>query len=201
MPVTSQANLNLTCIEDKKIICQETNQEIQLSDLWNNLQKDQFVVIVLFRRFGCIFCKNSAIEMSKIASKIEKRFPNKVKFIGIGVDDNNIEEWKKEKYFKYPLYINKKRTIYKALKMKRPNCLNGYGFCQKKVSKTLNKISINDKTKDLKTNAGGGDMFQLGGSMIINSQGNIEFVYFDSYYGDHASEEDILRVFNDIVDE
>lgn len=195
-----QSEIDLTLIEDKKIYCLKSKQEIQLSELWTCLKKDQFVFIIMFRRFGCVFCKNSAIELSKIADKLQKHYPEKVNFIGIGVDDSHLSEWRKEGYFKYPLYINKKRTIYKALKMKRPNFLSGYGFCQKSVFRTLKRISTNTRTKEIKTDFGGGDFFQLGGSMLIGNQGNIEFAYFDSYYGDHATEEQIFEAVENCLD-
>lgn len=178
--------------KDKVIECLETGTQMKFSELWHNLGSKQYIYVIFFRRFGCIFCKASAMEISKTGKNIEKRYPGLIKVVGIGVDTFNYEEWKRGDYFAFPMFVNRNMTIYKSMKMKSPGLLNCYGACYKKLLNNWWAILKNPRMKSVTTQLAGGNFFQLGGSFLLDKQGAILFHYFDSFYGDHPSEEQLM---------
>jgi hypothetical protein len=138
-------------------------------------------------------CRAGAIELNTTAEKIGLDFPGKVKFAGIGNTEKGFDDFKEQGFFKHDLYINKNKTIYKALGYKKPGWLSCFGLCTKNYFKRLN--DINNKYKQI----GGNndivktDPFQMGGSLLITSKGEVIFQHIDSFYGDHAKETDIME--------
>lgn len=144
-------------------------------------------------------CRAGAVELSSTADKINFEYPNKVKFVGIGVDEIDFDDFKNQGFFKHDLFINKNKTIYKALGYQKPGCLSCFGVCNKNFLASVNKT--NEKFKDDKkvkgvTWTGKADAFQMGGSLLITSNGDVVFQYVDSFYGDHAKETEILEAVN-----
>jgi hypothetical protein len=107
------------------------------------------------------------------------------------------DEFKKEGYFNNELYVNRGKTIYKALNFKSPGFLSCWGFCKKDVFKRYKDIETKFAEKKLKTDVNAkSDQLQMGGSIMITPSGNIIFQHQDSYYGDHAKEDVIMEVIN-----
>jgi len=129
--------------------------------------------------------------------KVNKEYPNRLRLVGIGLEELGYEEFLKEGYFQSELYVNKGKTIYKAMNFSKPGCLTCWGFCKKDVFKRLKNIEENFKEKKLKTDmVAKSDQFQMGGSIMITPSGNVIFQHQDSYYGDHAKEEVIMEMIN-----
>jgi hypothetical protein len=99
----------------------------------------------------------------------------------------------KEKYFKHDIYINKGKTIYKALQLKKPGILSCFGFCYKNVYKLMDDVNSKYKNRVNNTmHSVKSDIVQLGGSFLINNKGEIILEHVDSFAGDHVKEEDII---------
>ena len=105
------------------------------------------------------------------------------------------DEFKKGGYFKHPIYIDKYKQVYKALQFKKPGILSCFGFCVKSFVKTYENTKTKYKDKNLNMDADmKKDVLQMGGSMLITKVGKLLFEHVDSFYGDHAKEEEIFDV-------
>ena len=189
--------INIDKIKDKKLYDPDKKEEIDFESLYKTLSSNQLLYVVFFRRWGWVFCKAGALELSKTFDKVNKEYPSRLRFVGVGVEELGYDEFKKQGYFKNELYVNRGKTIYKALNFQRPGCLTCWGFCKKDVFKRYKEIENKFSEKKLKTDVVvKSDQLQMGGSIMITPTGNLIFQHQDSYYGDHAKEEAILEVIN-----
>lgn len=85
---------------------------MKLESLW----KHSTTVVIFLRRFGCIFCRQSAIEISKIAPLLKE---NNVRLFAIGLEDFGHEEFVEGNYFKGDLYIDIDEASYKEIGYKK----------------------------------------------------------------------------------
>ena len=175
---------------------QEKKRELNFQEVWEELRPDQLIYVNFFRRWGCIFCKAGAMELNKTFDKVNEEFPGKLKFIGIGIEEEGYEEFKQQGYFKHDLYVNRNKTIYKALEYKSIGFLNCFGRCTRNYWTRIKAVETKfDKiTNDLTLKQ---DNFQMGGCLIINPAGNIIWQYMDSFFGDFAKDADILEAISD----
>ena len=175
--------INIERIKDKKLYDPDKKEEFEFDTLYKNLESNQLLYVVFFRRWGWVFCKAGALELSKTFEKVNKEYPGRLKFVGVGVEELGYDDFKKQGYFKNELYVNRGKTIYKAMNFQSP------GF--------LEDIENKFAEKKLKTdNAIKSDEFQLGGSIMITPTGNVIFQHQDSYLGDHAKEVAIIEMIN-----
>ena len=189
--------INIDKIKDKKLYNPEKKEEIEFESLYKTLSSNQLLYVVFFRRWGWVFCKAGALELSKTFEKVNKEYPSRLRFVGVGVEELGYDEFKKQGYFKNELFVNRGKTIYKALNFQRPSCLSCWGFCKKDVFKRYKEIETKFSEKKLKTEVNTkSDQLQMGGSIMITPTGSIIFQHQDSYYGDHAKEEAILDCIN-----
>jgi hypothetical protein len=140
-----------------------------------------------------MFCKAGALDLCKTYEKINQEFPSKLKMIGIGIELRGYEDFRKGKFFTHEIYIDKGKGIYTALQYKKPGLFSCFGFCRKSVFNR--KSVIDDKYKDKKLGFEMDmkkDLFQMGGSFLINQKGEILLEHVDAFYGDHAKEEEIM---------
>lgn len=67
-------------------------QVVEMKSLW----EDQDCVIVFFRRFGWLFCRLAAKQLSDIKPQLDA---HNVRLVGIGVEELGAEEFIEGKYF------------------------------------------------------------------------------------------------------
>lgn len=184
----------LDLIKNKKVFHADTKVEIDFKNFWVDLEPEQTVFIMFFRNFGWVFCKAGALDLSKTYEKINQEFPSKFKLIGIGVEHRGYDDFRKGKFFSHEIYIDKKKGIYTALQYKKPGILSCYGFCSKNVweVKSKNDVKYKDKKIGIEMDPKK-DMFQMGGSFLINQKGEILLEHIDAFYGDHAKEDEIME--------
>ncbi len=121
-------------------------------------------------------------------------YPGKFKVYGIGIDEIGYQQFAAEKYFNHEVFINRNKTIYEALKFKKPGILSCFGFCVKNVFKKQEEYTKRHRNKNMKPEFySKQDFTQMGGSFLINSKGEVLLEHVDSFYGDHAKEEDIVQ--------
>lgn len=189
--------VNIDRIKDKKLYNPQNKEEFEFETLYSSLNSNQLLYVVFFRRWGWVFCKAGALELSKTFVKVNKEYPNRLRFVGVGVEELGYDEFLKEGYFSSDLYVNRGKTIYKAMNFQKPGCLSCWGFCKKDVFKRLKNIDEKFAEKKLKTDvAVKSDQFQMGGSIMITPIGNVIFQHQDAYYGDHAKEDTIMEIIN-----
>lgn len=85
---------------------------MKLESLW----KDSTTVVIFLRRFGCIFCRQSAMEISKIIPQLKE---NNVRLFAVGLEDFGHEEFIQGNYFKGDLYIDIDEASYKEIGYKK----------------------------------------------------------------------------------
>jgi len=157
-------------------------EETTLSTLW----QDQAVVITFFRRFGCIFCRQSAKEMSSLQPLLDK---HDVKLVGVGMDEAGLEEFVKGKYFTGELFLDPSKDTYKALGYKRLNYFNI-------LTSFFSKASRDAYNKSRSENIGGnfkGDSLQNGGTLVIKKGGEVLLSYKAENPADHVGAQEVLN--------
>jgi len=85
-----------------------------MEDFW----ADKTAVIIFLRRFGCLFCRQSAAEISKLMPLFQA---NDIRLVGIGLEELGVEEFVKGEYFAGELYVDSKKTTFAALGYKKYN--------------------------------------------------------------------------------
>lgn len=172
----------------------EDNSEIQLKYIYSELRENQVAVMIFFNRWGWILCRLSAIELSKIFSKLEKQYTVHIKIYGFGPDDESLDDFKKKKIFNYPIYLPKiGKKFYKKFSFDNVGLLECYGFCNKNVKRRYAETKKYNPGYTFK-----GDMSQLGGCFIVNNKGKIIYSRYDKYFGDTVSEEELLDKLDEI---
>jgi prostamide/prostaglandin F2alpha synthase len=155
-------------------------EEVEISSMW----QDQTVVITFFRRFGCIFCRQAAKDISIINPILEK---HGVKLIGIGIDEIGLADFD---FFAGDLFIDPSKDTYKALGYKRFGYFTAFTSLFSKSSREAysksraNKISGNMK----------GDTFQNGGTLVVKKGGEeVLLSYRSENPADYVSNQAILN--------
>lgn len=87
-------------------------EKVKLESLW----KDSTCVVVFLRRFGCVFCRQSAMEISKLIPVLNR---NNVRLFAVGLEDFGHEEFVQGGYFKGDLYIDVDEASYKEIGYKK----------------------------------------------------------------------------------
>jgi len=109
-PGEGDSHTNISVLDGVKVTTL-SNHEILLSDLW----KEKRVVLVVFRRFGCMMCREAAVRMSALRSKLEELG---ARVVGIGFDSpSEVQEFLL--YWNGELYLDQQRNVYKALGVRR----------------------------------------------------------------------------------
>ncbi|XP_077301985.1 prostamide/prostaglandin F synthase-like [Arctopsyche grandis] len=153
-----------------------------------NLCKDNACVVIFFRRWGCVFCRMWAKEVSEISKTLTQ---NNVKLIGIGAEDIGAEEFKEGKFFDGDLYLSDK-DAYKNLGFKRFSYINvAMSMIWTQTRNAISKSKTMNVSGDLK-----GDGLQNGGALIVGKDGKILKHFIQDGPADHISNEDILKILN-----
>lgn len=140
-------------------------------------------------------CRLGAIELSKTYSILEKKYPGIIQVFGFGPDDLGLDEFKDLAIFKQPIFIPKiGPKFYKIFQCKKPGFLKCFGFCNKNLLKRYDEAKKYDTGYTFK-----GNFAQLGGCFILNRQGKILYQRFDSYLGDHASSDEVIAQFDNLL--
>lgn len=140
-------------------------------------------------------CRLGAIELSKTYNILDKKYPGIIQVFGFGPDDVGLEEFKELAIFKQPIFIPKLGAkFYKIFQCKKPGILKCFGFCNKNLLKRYDDARKYNTGYTFK-----GNFAQLGGCFILNKQGRIIYQRFDSYLGDHASSDEIISQFDNLL--
>ena len=140
-------------------------------------------------------CRLGAIELSKTYSILEKKYPGIIQVFGFGPDDLGLDEFKELGIFKQPIFVPKiGPKFYKIFQCKQPGFLKCFGFCNKNLLKRYDEAKKYDTGYTFK-----GNFAQLGGCFILNKQGKILYQRFDSYLGDHASSDEVIAQFDNLL--
>lgn len=111
-----------------------------------------------------------------------------MRLVGIGFDKTGADAFYRGGFWKGELFINKDRTIYKALNFKKNNLWNGFGFLADGFSDINSAADKAGVTGDFV-----GDGLQLGGTYIFEKgTGRVLMAHNMKSYADHAKADQVF---------
>nr|XP_022335823.1 prostamide/prostaglandin F synthase-like [Crassostrea virginica] len=133
------------------------------------------------------FCRLSAKQLSTIQPQLAA---NNVRLIGIGLEEVGVEQFIQGNFFTGELYIDTKKQCYKKLGFKRLNFLSVFPSVLSKSSRdALNKAKQENISGDFR-----GDVYQNGGTLVIEPGGKVLLLYKQENPSDHINTSEILQV-------
>lgn len=180
----SQTNVDLHALSRCKLI-DENGDAVEMYDLWKN----QIAIFVFLRHFGCLFCRQHAKEIWSNREKYEKGGA-KIHFIGNGANYMI-------KYFKEdlgiqnaPIYTDPSLTSFRASGFKR-------GFLAAVGPRAV--VNAVKALADGHTQGGmykkeQGDLWQLGGILVVKPEGKVGYHFISTAAGDYAPEKDLAGI-------
>jgi len=147
----------------------------------------QRTVLVVFRRFGCVICREAAFEISKIKPDLDDL---SVRLIGVGFENDRSVINDFLAYWNGELFLDEGRKLYHALNVKRHNQSDAYGLLA--LQPYLNVLRA--KRKGMQGTYWGADPFQLGGTFVVGPQPQgVLFAHRQQFYGDLANNEAVVE--------
>lgn len=162
-----------------------TGEMVRIGTFWEN----QVCVIHFLRRFGWPLCRLGAKQLSAIKPQLDA---NNVRLVGVGVEELGVEEFVQGNYWAGELYIDQKKSSYKALGFRQLGFLATAGaLMSKKLRSAYSKATAAGITGNYK-----GDGFQNGGTIVVDKEGKVLYEYKQIDPSDHVDPEDILKALN-----
>lgn len=173
-------NLDVNKLGQQKVL-NEKGESLALSSLW----QDQTAILIFLRHFGCITCRAHAQEVWEKRSEYQKAGA-KIYFIGNGAP-YFIGKFKKElKIFEAPVFTDPTLKAFDQAGFKRG------------LLATLNPTSLKNSVSLLAqghrqgtTGGDAGDLWQLGGVVVIKPDGALLYHYISEAAGDYPPEKDL----------
>jgi len=159
-----------------------TKEEVAFETLW----QDQTCVITFLRRFGWVFCRLGARELSDIKPVLDE---NNVRLIGVGLEELGVEEFIAGNYFEGDLFIDAKKKSFEDMGFKRFGILGAIPELVKRISREANARAT---AKNITGNLAG-DGMQTGGTLVVKKGGEVLYMFKQTSFADHAPNEDILK--------
>lgn len=160
----------------------ENNVRVTLQQLW----KQQTCVFIFLRHFACIGCRSHAVQVWLEREKYEASGA-KLIFIGNGTPDF-IRKFKEDLMITEAIvYTDPSLGSFRAAGFKRgflvsfgpKSIVSGVGL----MLKTGMKTSVQE---------GSGDLWQMGGILVVRSDGKVPFHYISEAIGDYPPESDVI---------
>ena len=183
MPIGNSNNyLNLNIVEfAQSKILDEINNEVSMHTLW----REQTAILIFLRHFACIECRKFAQQIWLDRKKYEAS-GGRIRFIGNGQarfikafkEDLNIQE--------APIYTDPSLKVFRAAGFKR-------GFLAAAGPKSLlsGLKMYRDGHKQDSYEKGKGDLWQMGGVIVMNPEGRLTYKYVSQVLGDFPPEKDL----------
>ena len=125
-----------------------------------------------------------------------EKMKDSLKHVAIGLAKLDYEEFVKEDYFKEgKIYIDETKETYDALNFGKKGIFSFYGMMNPK----LYMKSIQASSKGISGNMKG-DGTQLGGTLIVDRQGNVIYKDVQASYSDQPDIADIINSVQDYLD-
>lgn len=160
-------------------IWNSTGEEVVLGSLW----QDKPAVLVYLRHFGCIFCREHAVELQPYLPKI-RELGAELYLISSGAVDR-AAAFKQEFNLACPVLTDPSLKSYTAADFKKRTPLLSLPKVMWRAAKAMSHGFRQTKTQ--------GDTFQLGGSLVV-APGNRELFYYRSdSAGDNAKPEALIE--------
>lgn len=163
----SDSKVDLDVLGKNQLKNVATGEVVEMSSLWAT----QPLVAIFFRRWGCIFCRLWAKEVSKIAPQLKK---NGVRLVGVGVEDIGVREFGDGKFFDGELFVDVEKKTYKFLSFKRFSLFSVLAALFTSESRAaIAKGRAMKLGGDLR-----GDGLQNGGALVVGAGGSGVLTFF-----------------------
>lgn len=131
---------------------------------------------------------------------MDRLFPDRVIFYAMGPNLISYDELKEDGFLgDIPVFVPKDGyDFYKKFKFNKYGFWKCYGLCYKGSGELRDRFKKLYPGNNVKSNLKG-DMSLLGGSFIIDKEGETLFQHFDKYVGNHLNFNDIGVVFERIL--
>ena len=163
-------------IADNVVKKADTKEDVTMSSFW----AEGGCVLLFMRRFGWMFCRVGAKELSLLAPQLAQAG---VRLIGIGLEELGVEEFIEGKFFDGELYIDTDKKNYKALNFKNLGVLAMIPALVAKVARdTVRKAKQMGISGDMKC-----DKKQTGGLIVLSPKGEkVLYEFKQENPADHA---------------
>lgn len=180
---------NLSDIFSKtKIYDPVENKMIHMKSLWEDNERP-LILIYWLRRFGCAICRISSSELTEALINSKENMQDSLTFVAIGLDDLDYEDFQAGSYFvQGKIYIDDNKCTYKALNFIKKGIFSLYGMLSPGIY-----IKAYEASKKGISGTFHGDGTQLGGTIIVDKQGNIIYRHIQKSYTDQPKIEDIVN--------
>jgi len=158
-------------------------EEVSLESLW----AEQTVVLTFLRRFGWLFCRQGAKELSALTPLLAS---HGVKNIAVGLEEFGLDDFVKGEFFNGDLYVDIGQKTYKDIGYKRFGTIGVLmSLFGKKARDRISQNRKENLPSDLK-----GDGLQNGGTFVITKGGAKVLLDFrQDNPADHVESSEILR--------
>lgn len=167
-------------LEVKKVA---TGEVVTLESLW----KANTCVIIFFRRWGCLYCRLWAKEISDIAQTLRD---HNIRLIGIGPEETGAQEFYDNKYFDGDVYTDINKEVYSKIGFKRYNYFSILFYIMSREGRSAYKKG---KAANIPWNLRG-DGLQNGGALIVESGGKLLHSFRQEGAAETLPSEKILEV-------
>lgn len=162
-------------------VIDENNRRVPLYKLW----EEQTSIFVFLRHFACIACRAHAKEVWKNRERYEKAGA-KIHFIGNG-SPHFIEGFKEDLGLQEAsVFTDPERQAFRAAEFKK-----GFFSCLGPLAVANGLKLIKNGHKQVKYTKGMGDLWQLGGVLVVKPESRIALHYISEQLGDFPTDKDI----------
>lgn len=129
-----------------------------------------------------------ASDLSASIQKINQENNNIIDYNLIGLAHLDYDLFEENLVFNGKIYIDEKKQTYKLMSFSRMGVLSGFGM----MNPNIYLQSYYASKKGFKGNMKG-DGLQLGGTVIVDKNGNIVYSHDQKNYTDYPKEEEIIK--------
>jgi hypothetical protein len=159
----------------------ENGLEVKLGSLW----RERTILFVFLRHFGCVSCRSHAVEVWSQREKYEKGGA-RIVFVGNG-SPHFIGVFKADLQLDgAPVYTDPSLTSFRAAGFKRGFLL---ALGPQALANGLHMLAKGYRQGPM--DKATGDLWQLGGLVVIKPGGRIAYHYISLVMGDYAPEKDL----------
>ncbi|HUJ34746.1 MAG TPA: peroxiredoxin-like family protein [Solirubrobacteraceae bacterium] len=161
--------------------------DVRLGDLWS----EHPMALVWLRHYGCILCKEHAIQLDRARGEF-KAAGARLVLIGQATP-RHAAQFRRQQGIQLPVLADEERISYRAAGAKIANMTELFG--PRSVTKG---ILAGARTRRIQTRTVGNSA-QLGGSLVVAPGGAIAWSHMSADAGDNASPEEILAAVRTVV--
>lgn len=147
-------------------------REHELRELW----RERTGVLVFLRHFGCMLCREQAIEVHRERPAFQAK-GSELHLIGPGSPEQGAI-FLRVFDLACPLWVDPKLATFRALQMKR-------GFWRTLGSPSNWKAVARAFRAGFRQGATAGDLWQVGGVLVVRTDGGVLYHYLSAFSGDH----------------